>query len=83
MKDIVEEKNINKGNSPVYNLYSKHILTIIGFITHLGKSTLAGHYVAHILKNKEWVYYNDARVTTCDKPPFGKGFIYLFKNENN
>ena len=67
----------------IYIVNYSFYLIILGFITHLGKSTLAGHYVSHILKDKEWVYYNDARVTTCDKPPFGKGFIYFFKNESN
>ena len=48
------------------------------FITHLGASVHAGHYVCHIRKGKDWIYFNDAKVAQCPTPPFGKGFIYLF-----
>jgi uncharacterized UBP type Zn finger protein len=39
------------------------------FITHLGSSVHAGHYVCHIRKGvndgdveQKWVYFNDAKV---------------------
>ena len=53
---------------------------IVGFITHLGASVGMGHYVAHIWKNNEWIYYNDDKVTTTDMPPLGKGYIYFFES---
>lgn len=48
------------------------------FVTHLGTSVHAGHYVCHIRKDKDWIYFNDAKVAQCPEPPFGKGFIYVF-----
>lgn len=61
----------------VYNLQS--------FITHLGASVHAGHYVCHINKSdapggpKRWVYFNDAKVAETTEPPIGKGYLYFFE----
>lgn len=65
----------NKDNASIYDLYS--------FITHLGKNTSHGHYVCHMKKGGEWIYYNDVRVNKIDEPPVHKGYIYLFKNKSN
>jgi len=55
---------------------------MLGFITHLGTSVFAGHYVCHIKKDQKWIYFNDAKVAETPEPPFGKGFIYvLSKNK--
>lgn len=69
-----------KCNKPgTYQLHS--------FITHLGSSVHAGHYVCHIRKpvdesqpdaQKEWVYFNDAKVAVTAEPPVGKGYMYFF-----
>jgi len=55
------------------------------FVTHLGASTQAGHYVCHIRKpaditsqDKTWIYFNDAKVAETDGAPFGKGYMYFF-----
>lgn len=57
------------------------------FITHLGSSVHAGHYVCHIRKpvdesqagaQKQWVYFNDAKVAVTEEPPIGKGYMYFF-----
>ena len=55
---------------PVYELQS--------FITHLGASVHAGHYVCHVFKGGKWVYFNDAKVALTDDPPIGKGYMYFF-----
>lgn len=60
----------------MYNLQS--------FITHLGASVHAGHYVCHIKKSedggpKKWVYFNDAKVAETTEPPIGKGYLYFFE----
>jgi ubiquitin carboxyl-terminal hydrolase 5/13 len=70
----VDSIEFNKNNSPIYNMY--------GFITHLGKNTSFGHYVCHIKKENNWIYYNDSRVSISNDPPFSKGFIFVFKNKN-
>lgn len=51
------------------------------FITHLGSSVHAGHYVAHVKRGDEWIYFNDAKVAKCPEPPIGKGFVYLFEKK--
>lgn len=35
---------------------------LVGFISHMGTSTMVGHYVCHLLKNNRWVIYNDDKV---------------------
>mmetsp|Transcript_2922 Transcript_2922/g.4487 ORF Transcript_2922/g.4487 Transcript_2922/m.4487 type:complete len:837 (+) Transcript_2922:95-2605(+) len=53
---------------------------IMGFISHIGDRATSGHYVCHILKdNGKWVLYNDNKVTYCEKPPLGLGYIYLYR----
>ena len=52
---------------------------LFGVVTHLGKSVHAGHYVAHIKKEQDWVLYNDIKVAASSDPPLGKGYIYFFK----
>lgn len=52
------------------------------FITHLGASVHAGHYVCHIKnENKEWIYFNDDKVALTTEPPLGKGYMYFLKKE--
>ena len=62
------------------------------FVTHLGGSVHAGHYVCHVLKTideslgdageKGWVYFNDAKVAVTTEPPIGKGYMYFFNKVN-
>lgn len=35
---------------------------LVGFISHMGTSTMVGHYVCHLLKDNRWVIYNDDKV---------------------
>jgi ubiquitin carboxyl-terminal hydrolase 5/13 len=51
------------------------------FVTHLGSSVHAGHYVCHIRKGQDWIYFNDAKVAQCPEPPFEKGYIYVFSKK--
>lgn len=52
---------------------------LFSVVTHLGASVHSGHYVAHILKDGEWVLYNDAKVASSSDPPLNKGYIYFFR----
>ena len=59
------------------------------FITHLGGSVDAGHYVCHIKKainsgdpSKQWVYFNDAKVASTSDPPIGQGYMYFLNKIN-
>ncbi|OQR88189.1 ubiquitin carboxyl-terminal hydrolase [Achlya hypogyna] len=55
---------------------------LLGFVSHMGSNTHSGHYVAHLKKDGQWVFFNDAKVAVSDTPPFGAGFIYLFERKH-
>mmetsp|Transcript_9111 Transcript_9111/g.6867 ORF Transcript_9111/g.6867 Transcript_9111/m.6867 type:complete len:119 (-) Transcript_9111:33-389(-) len=52
------------------------------FITHLGKGVHSGHYVAHVRKDGQWVYFNDAKVAQMQDPPIGKGYLYFLRRDD-
>ncbi len=52
--------------------------TLIGFISHIGKNTSSGHYIVHIIKNGQWVIFNDRKVAISKEPPLCHGYIYLY-----
>ena len=65
--------------NPKYELFA--------FVTHVGKNTGSGHYVAHVLKDgvapgggRGWVLFNDRKVAYCPKPPFDMGYVYYFRS---
>ncbi|XP_024538782.1 ubiquitin carboxyl-terminal hydrolase 14 [Selaginella moellendorffii] len=52
---------------------------LMGFVSHMGSSTLCGHYVAHILKEGRWVIFNDGKVALSGDPPKDMGYLYVFQ----
>jgi ubiquitin carboxyl-terminal hydrolase 5/13 len=56
-----------------------------GFISHIGKNTGSGHYVAHIRKfipsldEERWVIFNDQSVALSEQPPREHGYVYLYE----
>ncbi|XP_010544251.1 PREDICTED: ubiquitin carboxyl-terminal hydrolase 14 isoform X1 [Tarenaya hassleriana] len=52
---------------------------LFGIISHMGTSTHCGHYVAHILKDKRWVIFNDNKVGISTNPPKDMGYLYFFQ----
>ncbi|XP_056636547.1 ubiquitin carboxyl-terminal hydrolase 5 isoform X1 [Diorhabda sublineata] len=52
---------------------------LIGFISHMGPSTMVGHYVVHLLKNGQWVIFNDNKVALSENPPKDLGYMYLYE----
>lgn len=70
-----EEETINDGNSC--------ILSLMAFVTHLGKNTSSGHYVCNIKNEEKWYYYNDEKVCETNDPSIGKGYVYIFKNDGH
>merc|ERR1712086_163834 len=52
---------------------------LVGFVSHTGKSTDCGHYVAHIKKEGRWAIFNDRKVALSKEPPLGLGYMYLYK----
>ena len=54
------------------------------FITHLGASIHAGHYVCHARDQNDpsqWIYYNDAKVALDASPPVPKGYMYFWRKQ--
>ncbi|XP_069769231.1 ubiquitin carboxyl-terminal hydrolase 5-like [Narcine bancroftii] len=52
---------------------------LFAFISHMGTSTMCGHYVCHIKKAGRWVIFNDCRVCASAKPPRDLGYIYFYQ----
>ncbi|XP_059811489.1 ubiquitin carboxyl-terminal hydrolase 5 isoform X1 [Hypanus sabinus] len=52
---------------------------LFAFISHMGTSTMCGHYVCHIKKEGRWVIYNDQKVCASEKPPRDLGYIYFYQ----
>jgi ubiquitin carboxyl-terminal hydrolase 5/13 len=49
------------------------------FISHMGSSTLCGHYVCHIKKDGQWVIFNDEKVALSLSPPQDLAYLYLYE----
>uniref|UniRef100_UPI00358F787F ubiquitin carboxyl-terminal hydrolase 5-like isoform X2 n=1 Tax=Myxine glutinosa TaxID=7769 RepID=UPI00358F787F len=52
---------------------------LFAFISHMGTSTMCGHYVCHIRKDGRWVIYNDQKVAASEKPPRDLGYMYFYQ----
>ncbi|PIO33564.1 hypothetical protein AB205_0099820, partial [Aquarana catesbeiana] len=51
---------------------------LFAFVSHVGTSTMSGHYVCHIKKEGRWVIYNDHKVTSSERPPKDLGYLYFY-----
>lgn len=51
---------------------------LLGFVSHVGKNTGCGHYVAHMKKDGRWVFFNDEKVVLSQDPPVDCGYLYLY-----
>ncbi|XP_017890085.1 ubiquitin carboxyl-terminal hydrolase 5 [Ceratina calcarata] len=70
IEETDEDESFRDG-SPQYKL--------VGFISHMGTSTMVGHYVCHLLRDDRWVIYNDEKVALSENPPKELGYIYLYQ----
>jgi ubiquitin carboxyl-terminal hydrolase 5/13 len=52
---------------------------LVAFISHMGSSTMCGHYVCHILKEGKWVIFNDNKVALSESPPKELAYLYLYE----
>ncbi|XP_052286427.1 ubiquitin carboxyl-terminal hydrolase 5-like isoform X2 [Dreissena polymorpha] len=52
---------------------------LVAFISHMGASTMVGHYVCHILKEGRWVIFNDEKVALSEHPPMDLAYLYLYR----
>jgi ubiquitin carboxyl-terminal hydrolase 5/13 len=56
--------------------------SLYAIISHIGKNTEHGHYVCHILKDGNWILFNDEKVGKSIKPPLGHGFLYIYRRDD-
>ncbi|XP_042345251.1 ubiquitin carboxyl-terminal hydrolase 5 isoform X1 [Plectropomus leopardus] len=52
---------------------------LFALISHMGTSTMCGHYVCHIKKDQQWVIFNDQKVCASEKPPKDLGYLYFYR----
>lgn len=52
---------------------------LVGFISHMGTSSMVGHYVCHLLKDDRWIIFNDEKVAVSENPPKDLGYIYMYQ----
>jgi len=52
---------------------------LMGFISHMGTSSMVGHYVCHILKDGKWAIFNDSKVAVSENLPKDLGYLYFYK----
>lgn len=55
---------------------------LMGFISHVGKNTSCGHYVAHIKKEGKWVIFDDEKVALSEHPPRDLAYMYLYSRSD-
>jgi ubiquitin carboxyl-terminal hydrolase 5/13 len=55
---------------------------LVGLISHIGKNTGSGHYVAHLKKNGRWIIFNDEKVALSENPPIRHAYMYLFQRSD-
>ncbi|CAD7953089.1 unnamed protein product [Amoebophrya sp. A25] len=56
--------------------------SLVGFISHVGRATSSGHYVAHIKKKGQWCLFDDEKVAKSEKTPFEYGYVYCFRRDD-
>ncbi|KAG5191063.1 hypothetical protein JKP88DRAFT_347491 [Tribonema minus] len=56
--------------------------TLVGFISHVGRSLGSGHYVAHIKREGRWVIYDDLKVAASEATPLRLGYLYLYRRDD-
>jgi ubiquitin carboxyl-terminal hydrolase 5/13 len=57
--------------------------TLKGMISHIGKNTGSGHYVAHLKKfvddEWKWIIFNDEKVALSLHPPKLHAYLYIYQ----
>jgi ubiquitin carboxyl-terminal hydrolase 5/13 len=53
--------------------------TMVGMVSHIGKHTGSGHYVAHLKRDDKWIIFNDEKVAISASPPLAHAYLYLYQ----
>lgn len=85
MEDIQESQPASSSaGSPIKNVRDgEPKYRLKAFISHMGSSSQVGHYVCHILKDGQWVIFNDNKVALSQAPPKDLGYLYLYERIKN
>jgi ubiquitin carboxyl-terminal hydrolase 5/13 len=70
----------SKPTTPLEDGVGKYDL--VGLISHIGKNTGSGHYVAHLIKDGRWVIFDDEKVALSENPPIRHAYMYLFQRSD-
>lgn len=62
---------------------SRGAYRLTAIISHMGRNTECGHYIAHVKKNGSWVLFNDEKVAESKSTPFHLGFMYIFARNDD
>ena len=70
-KEFILNNYINFENNYNYNNFEIIEYELISVITHLGDSSMSGHFIAYCKSpvDNKWYLYNDAIVTFCEEGP--------------
>mmetsp|Transcript_10448 Transcript_10448/g.16184 ORF Transcript_10448/g.16184 Transcript_10448/m.16184 type:complete len:882 (-) Transcript_10448:46-2691(-) len=69
-----------KSKTPLEDGEGKY--SLVGLVSHIGKNTGSGHYVAHLKKDGKWVIFNDEKVALSKDPPVQHAYMYLFQRND-
>ncbi|KAF1744999.1 hypothetical protein MXB_2477 [Myxobolus squamalis] len=75
--------DIDPSSIEVSNYISEAKYELVSFISHIGSSSVTGHYVCHVHKDDQWVIYNDQQVAESIDPPFDRGYLYFYRRKDN
>uniref|UniRef100_A0A8C8DKQ4 Ubiquitin carboxyl-terminal hydrolase n=1 Tax=Oryzias sinensis TaxID=183150 RepID=A0A8C8DKQ4_9TELE len=76
--DALSDMADTEPNDNAFSSANSHRYELFAFISHIGASTMSGHYVCHIKKEGRWVIYNDHKVCLSERPPKDLGYIYFY-----
>eukprot|EP01063_Lacrimia_lanifica_P004742 TRINITY_DN126_c0_g2_i1.p1 TRINITY_DN126_c0_g2~~TRINITY_DN126_c0_g2_i1.p1 ORF type:complete len:819 (+),score=375.82 TRINITY_DN126_c0_g2_i1:60-2516(+) len=57
--------------------------SLVAMISHIGKNTGSGHYVAHVKKGGAWYLFNDDKVARSEEPPFSHAYMYFYRRTDS
>jgi ubiquitin carboxyl-terminal hydrolase 5/13 len=70
-----QNEMVSDGQGGQYELFA--------LVSHIGKSTASGHYVAHIRKTVDgqprFVLFNDGKVAVSEEPPKDLAYVYVYR----
>ena len=54
---------------------------LYALVSHIGKQATSGHYVCHVRKGGQWLFFNDEKVVVSQKPPKQFATMYFYRRK--